>query len=315
MRVDMVATQPQYLDHLLPVWRALGAAAGTVYVSPQLLPVAGVDAQPLAAASSPDVVLTAGYTDFARARRLHPRLLAYMEHGCGQSYGADPRSAHHPAYAGGGGREGVGLILAPNQQAAARWEGRYPGAAVHVVGATRVLTPPEDARAPLLCVSFHWDGPIPETRSALRHYAAGLADLARRVPVIGHGHPRAAAQLRRLYQRAGIEWVPDLREVAQRATVYAVDNSSTLWELGRTRPVVAMDAPWYRRDHHHGLRFWSHIPGPSVSDPDGLAHAARQLLTDESAAERRHRERVVAEVIPHTDGALRAATLIREWAA
>jgi hypothetical protein len=236
-----------------------------------------------------------------------------MEHGCGQSYAGDPRSARNGAYAGGGGREGVGLILAPNAFAAARWAGAYPRVPVHVIGATRVLSPSEDPRLPLLALAFHWTGGIPEQQNAVGHYRAWLNRLREELPVIGHAHPRYASQAERLFDGAGIPFVPDVDEVARRATVLAVDNSSILWELGRTRPVIALNAPHYRRHVEHGLRFWSHVPA-AVDDGAGLLALARRYLTGgEAEEERERRERICGEVIPYVDGASRAARLLDGW--
>jgi hypothetical protein len=152
--------------------------------------------------------------------------------------------------------------------------------------------------------------------SALGHYRRSLAQLGTTLPVIGHSHPRLASTARAVFERAGIEFVPDLADVARRATVYAVDNSSTLWEMAVARPVIAMNAPWYRRDVSHGLRFWSHIPGADVDDAAALVEAARHLLFDgETPAEQLRRLDVVRQVLPSFAGARAGATLLAEWAA
>ena len=120
----------------------------------------------------------------------------------------------------------------------------------------------------------------------------------------------------RVFAEAGIEWVPELDEVARRATVYAVDNSSTLWELAVARPVIALNAPWYRRRVHHGLRFWDLIPGPQVDDARELEATARRLLYQgETPEERARRCEVVAQVLPRFDGAVVGARLLATWAA
>jgi hypothetical protein len=234
-----------------------------------------------------------------------------MGHGCGQSYAGDRRTARAPAYAGGSGRDGVELILAPNEMAAARWRARYPDAAVHVIGATRLLAPPQPGE-PLLGLSFHWEGGIPEQRNAWAHYRSRIGWLAARLPVVGHAHPRFAGPARRQMERSGIRFVAELEELAAIATVYAVDNSSTLWEMGRTRPTIALNAPWYRRDVHHGLRFWSHA-GRMADSPEELAAAAELLLAGELPEAKAERERICAEVIPALDGAERAGRLLTAW--
>jgi hypothetical protein len=320
--IDVLASERQFIDHTLPVWRALPAKLrGTFYTGdPSLLPylsardVAGV----LWRRRALDVdgtLLVASIGDCNRTRRAGSAHVVYMEHGVGQSYAGDKRTARHHSYAGGDGREHVAMILAPNEQAATRWRDRYPEMPVHVIGATRLLPAPsgdEDA-APTLAISFHWSGPIPEMRNALTHYSRELPALARRFNVIGHGHPRFAGTLQKVYQRARIEFVADVEEVARRASVYAVDNSSTLWELGRTRPVIALDAPWYRRYVFHGLRFWDAIPGPHVGGPEELMQVASRLLEGEGEDALVARESVVRSVIPYLDGAKRAARLIAAY--
>lgn len=317
---DIYATQEGYAHHLIPVWLALsprerGRFYGHTVNFVAWLKARGVYAAEQLPARTDRPILTAGIMDYRRAEKTRPPALAYMEHGCGQSYAGDGRMTSHPAYAGGDGRDGCSLILAPNAYAAERWAGRYPTTPVHTIGATRVLTPPEDAGRSLLVVSFHWDSNrIPEMRSAWGHYRDGLGELARSIPLAIHAHPRARDGIRAWAHGRHIEFIEDIEEVAQRATVYAVDNSSTLWEMGRTRPVIALDAPWYRRDVHHGLRFWSHVPGPRVEDCDGLGSAALRLLQDgESDDVRAVREDVVRAVIPSVDGARTASMLVAEW--
>jgi hypothetical protein len=203
--------------------------------------------------------------------------------------------------------------MAPNEMAAARWRASYPSVPVHVIGACRVLPAPVRAE-PLLAISFHWNGGMPEMRNAFSHYHPCLAQLAKELPVIGHCHPRMAGALRVRYRKAGIRFEPQLAKVAAQATVYAVDNSSTLYELGRTRPVIAMNQPMYRKEVEHGLRFWSHVPGPQVEGCEQLLATAKRLLYQgETAAERQHREAVMAEVFPRLDGAEVASRLLVSW--
>lgn len=318
MLLDALATEPQYLVHVLPAWLAV-ESRGTLWTSTDAAAEVvrrahpGEDVRVLQGGELPRPVLVASYRDHGVARRRRAPAVAYMEHGTGQSYAGDRRWAAHPAYAGGGGHEGVGLILAPNVPAALRWTARYPGVPVHVIGATRLLPPPEAGGAPLLVVSFHWQGAIPELRGALQHYRPRLRLLAGALPMAGHAHPRFAKVARRVFQAAGIPFLDSLEEVAARATVYAVDNSSTLWELGLTRPVIALNAPWYRRDVDHGLRFWSHA-GLQADDPDVLTVEAGRLLDGgESPLERTLRIARCRDVIPYFDGARRAGTLLSAW--
>jgi len=318
MRLDFYATQEGYAHHLIPVWQALpqevrGTFFGHTVNFVRWLQGRGVvGAQQHERTGNP--VLTAGVMDYRRAGKRGPAAQAYMEHGCGQSYAGDQRMSRHGAYAGGDGRDGCSLILAPNAFAAARWAERYPETPVHVIGAARVLPPPEDAGRPLLVVSFHWSGAqVPEMRNGFSHYADYLGALRQEVPLALHAHPRARDGIRAWAHRLGITFISDVEEVARRATVYAVDNSSTLWELGRTRPTIALNIPAYRRDVDHGLRFWAQA-GVQVDGGEELIQVARRLVNGgESDAERAAREARVRAVIPRLDGAQTAATILSDW--
>ena len=202
------------------------------------------------------------------ASRLGYARIAYVEHGIGQPYSGTL------GYPGGAGRGTVGLFLSPNATAAAADRAAYPAARVEVVGDPGLrYVPHREPGPPAIAVSLHWECHLlPETRSAYRHHRSALPELARQYTVLGHGHPLAQGTLRRVWERLGVEFVPDWHEVARRADLYVCDNSSTLYEFAATgRPVVVLNAPWYRREVRHGLRFWSAASvGVLANDPDAL---------------------------------------------
>jgi len=305
-RLDAVACEPQFIDHLAPVWRALPPdVQGDCYVPERLLERAarrGVSAvaiddvgvrrstpPPGAVVADGPPCLVASIGDTKVARRLGYRRFAFIEHGAGQSYlGAN--GIAHPSYAGGRDREDTELFMVPNDYSAERWRKAYPRARVEVVGSPRLddlpgrqLNPLESG--PVVAISFHWDAHVtPESGSAVGHYLGGLADLARQFSLIGHAHPKGdwPARMERLYRRAGIEFVPEFDDVCRRADVYAVDNSSTLFEFAATgRPVVVLNAPWYRRNVSHGLRFWDAAGvGVQCDGPDELPARIHEALAD-----------------------------------
>ena len=120
--------------------------------------------------------------------------------------------------------------------------------------------------------------------------------------MIGHGHPRAWPTLKIVYDHWGIEKVRSFDHVMSRADCYVVDNSSTLYEFAATgRPVVVLNCPRYRRDVHHGLRFWDHIPGIQCDSPEDLPGAIELALEDPPEL-REIREEAVAAVYPQHDG-------------
>lgn len=309
VRIDFYCTQAHYAAHLRPVYDALPPELkGRWYY--RTLP-AGTGRRPTVVAS---------YGDLVNVQRKGGPVV-FMEHGVGLSYSND-----HPAFAGAADRPRVELFLCPNEWAAARNRATHPHIPSVVVGdpamdrwlpaTTRVR--PERT---LVVVSWHWDSRIvPETRSAWPHYRQTVRQLrgwakADRYEVAGHAHPKAAKQLRGQYARASIEWIPTFDEVMERAWLYVIDNSSTLYEFAATgRPVLVVNAPWYRRSVNHGLRFWEAIPGLQVNRPQDLRDGIRQALRDTPKVQAM-REAAVASAYPIRDGtsAARAAGEISRW--
>jgi hypothetical protein len=307
--IDVLASEVQYRHHLEPVHAALPPEIrGRLLDGDAAIPHDGAP------------VLVASYHDLRRARRAGRTRIAWIEHGVGQSYGGDPETADHPAYPGGRDHDDVSLTLTPNRTAAARWLDRYPSMDVRVVGCPKLDTLPvlEPSGEPVVALSFHGNAHIgaPEAQSAWRHYRDVLPSL-RGFRVIGHAHPRYAPRLRGWYQRAGIEFVPDFAEVCRRASVYVADNTSTLFEFAATgRPVVVLNAPWYRRRVQHGLRFWetSHV-GLNVEDPGSLAESIASALRDPEHR-RVDREEALIDAYEYLEGAARrAANALSDWAA
>lgn len=373
--IDFVAGERHFVDHLAPVWKALGPCAGRFWVPPALESHArrrGVPAPrpflparverfrgalPARRRVARLVRAPGGYVvrrELRRVlrpvlfRRVHPttlappagvpvvvaslgdlrrvardgRPVALAEHGIGQSYGTG-----HPSYCGGVSpeRSRVGLFLVPNEYAARANRRAYPGARSVVVGCPKLdpwvggVAPPPLRGRPVVAISFHWDCRVaPETRSAWPHFRSALPALAERFRLLGHGHPRALGRLRPEYERLGIEAVAEFEQVLRRAHVYVTDNSSTLFEFAATdRPVVVLNAPWYRRRVEHGLRFWSCADvGVQCDEPEALP-AAVELALEDAEPQRARRARALQRALPLRDGhaAHRAALAILEWLA
>lgn len=262
-----------------------------------------------------DVALVAGYNDVVSAKRAGHKRIVRLEHGAGQSYSTD-----HPNYPGGRGNDAVGLFLTPNEHSAERWRRAYPQTPAVAVGSPRLDTLPTRSPKrpyPVVAITFHFDLYLyPETVSALAFYRTILPYLAETYPgMIGTSHPRRT-DLGPLYERCGIEYVPDFREVCRRADVLVFDNTSAGFEFAATgRPVVVMDTPLYRTDSRHGLRFWDAADvGPRVSVPDALGPAIERALQNrpEDVAAR---EDALETVYAYRYGAAqRAADVIKEWA-
>jgi hypothetical protein len=303
VKLDLIASQPQYHAHLDPVWDAL--------------PVKGEVIERRAVKQPQrNAVLVASGADLKRARDLGYTRIAMLEHGIGQGY----LGGRSPSYPGAPGREAVSLFLAPNATASARDEAAYPKARHVIVGDPVIDTLPHREETPddTVCVSFHWtwDG-IPEMRSAFPHYRDVIPELARQFHVIGHAHPRMAGTLQRFYRKAGIEFVADFRDVCRRADVYVCDNSSTIYEFASTgRPVVLLNSPDFRRDVEHGLRFWEAATvGIQCDDPRDLAQSVQDALSDSIDQQQDREEALQLVYQPRTNAAAHAVTAILDWLA
>lgn len=262
MNVHGVASLPHYAEHVRSVFDHLPRGLkGALFEGPRTTIPKTID--------DDDLVLVAGFYDIDRARG---RRVVYIEHGAGQSYYHE-NGKPHPAYHGSEHPDNVIGYICPRQEVADAWDRPAVAVGSPVCDPFPLVT---TNQRPVIVFTFHWDCRLlPETRSALDHYAADLGSVvhslrARGYEVFGHHHPRD--------KRAPKIWrhlqVPELSidEVRQRADVLVVDNSSLAYEmLHLNRAVVSLNAPWYRRDVSHGLRFWDAVPGWSVDGPGDLA--------------------------------------------
>ena len=342
MPIDALAFETQFLAHLAPVWLALPEdLRGRFVVEAALCQQAqdagiAADAQegqalrrlPLPKAvpgAAGPTALVASYGDIKVGRRLGYRRFAFLEHGIGQSYAGDRRriSEGHGSYSGGVDRDDNGLFLVPNEHSAERWRRAYPGASVAVVGCPKLDSLPqrEGDGAPSVALSFHWPAFVsPEAGSAFGEYKPHLKAIREGVEatggtLIGHGHPKFIDRLEGYYRQAGIETVRSFEEVCRRADLYVCDNSSSMYEFAATgRPVVVMDSAYYRRNVHHGLRFWDAADvGIRVDGPSAMPMAIAEALQDPPDVAAR-REAALAVVYAYRSGAAaRAAGAIGAW--
>lgn len=318
-----LVSEEHFLDHIAPlalamngtVWATNGAALtrGTDL---------GLDMHPVGK-GMPTIkhIVVASYGDLKYSRRYAPKARrVLLQHGSGQSYNGSPTSRRHPSYSGGIDHADVGLFLVPNSYSGDAWQKQYPEAKVVIVGCPRIDTLPRKERRfpPVVAISFHWQcGVVDEAKSTFQHYRHGIELLQKdpRWQVLGHSHPRIRSKLAGYYRRYGVEIVDDFNEVCERADVYIIDNSSTMFEFAATgRPVVVMNAPWYRKDINHGMRFWELASvGTQVEHPKELLSAVELALRDPRGL-REERERIVNLVYPIRQGATEiAVAAIQEW--
>jgi hypothetical protein len=332
MRIDAYARETHHADHILPVWKAIKARnRGTFFVSSDKV------ADHLAKRDAPSVkvgvlgpgpvpILTSASASMTRAYRAERTNIAIMEHGAGQSFGGgrgvmSQQARTSSSYAGGRGRH-AGLFLHPGPHPAARDRAAYPKARVEIVGCPKLDTLPhrEGDPAPTVAFSFHWDMTmVPEGRSTFILYRDAVARFARAHPsvhVLGHGHPRIMERLAGWYRRQDIEIVWDFEDVCRRADVYVCDGMSTLYEFASTgRPVVVLNAPYYRKHIEHGLRFWAAANvGEQVDTQRDLDGAIKRALADPKHGIEA-REAALDMVYAYRTGAgERAARVLESWA-
>ena len=320
--IDAAAGQEHFADHILPIWLALPEAERGTFYAPSVREGVPNMVRPALPPRSHRPILVASAGDMKRARN-GGRPVALMEHGCGQSFGGDPKADKFSSYAGHSGRDDVGMFLHPGNHPAGRDRARYPKARVEVIGCAKLDgLPRKEKRSgrPVVCVSFHWQcGIVPETRpayDAFQHHVMKLAK-ANDLEVIGHGHPRVIQKLSQWYRRIGIETVRSFEDVCRRADVYVNDASSTLFEFASTgRPVVVLNAPRYRLDVDHGLRFWEASDvGYNVNAGDDLEGIIRRALTDPKEQQAKREAALDLVYAYRTGGAGRAAAALLDWAA
>lgn len=294
--VDALITQAHLLPHALPVWHALDEKVrGRLFVGfdPRMNAEAskyGFDAHFGTPAPSDTPVLVASGNDLPGIQRA-----VLLEHGVGQTYAG---GFDHICWAGGSGRENVVLFIVPNDNV--RWanQARYPNTPCAVVGSPHVellrKLPPYPLSDMRVAISSHWEiNLVPELRSAFSWYEDEYRRLCEAAPdaFVMHGHPRYQQYTEWKAREWGVEFCSSFEELTQRAWLYVVDSSSTAYEWAALgRPVVHVNAPWYRTGVEHGLRFWRLADlGPQVFQPSELEAAIGLALADPSPVANRRR--------------------------
>jgi hypothetical protein len=284
--VDGYAEQSNYIDHLASIWRALpdGVRGDFRTPDPDLVPYCkakGIDAALSSrfAPSDDRWLMVASGRELMRHRgRRH----ILVEHGAGQTYVDAPAAVY--GYAGGCDRGTVGLFVCPSQRVADANLAAYPLARAVVAGSPRLdqWHVPGWRRHPSsplrIVISTHWNGgPCQESLSAWPEYRRAYSDFARQhTQVYKHAHPKWADHVRR--DLPDIPFIDTFDEVLDTADIYICDNSSTQYETAALGiPNVVINSAEYRRDVQHGLRFWSHIPGPECNSPEQLARVVRSV--------------------------------------
>ncbi len=294
-KIQFLASQPHYVDHLRPVYEALPEEVRGVFATNRndLVPKT--------------LTVVSSYSDLLVVKGCP---VVFFEHGTGFRY-----NNNHPSYSGSAKRDGVVLFCNVNELVAEQNASANPGVRSAIVGCpkldalTAVEFVPDDTAE--VAFSWHWEcNVVPETRSAWKHYQPHLQRIAQDSKglwaPLGHAHPRAWKTVAKDYSAWKWCTTRSFSDVCNRADVYVCDTSSTIYEFAALgRPVVVLNAPWYRKNVSHGLRFWDHIPGIQVNDPKDLSSAIRQALENDTWAD--ERKRISDIVYPHRGEASRLA--------
>lgn len=303
--VFFIATELQYWDHLIPIWEAYEELYGPAELYGHM---EGWKRQSPRRGNRLAVV--ASYKDYLSARA-HP--VVYLEHGIGQTYS----EFTSPSYAGNPGKEATVLFLCPNDLCADKNKRTYPSARVEVIGSPYLdtfINAPQSRAHPV--ISFHWTIPgnrvPPEMTSAFPHYEYRISAIP---DLHGHAHPRARDELYEFYGKHSIPVIDDFINVIKTASVFICDNSSAIYYAAQCGiPTVILNAPWYRREISHGIRFWDMLPGVVVDDPNDLVESTEKARNRSLSAADLDK-RLVAPLFPWVDkGAYLAAELIHEQA-
>lgn len=280
-KIQFLATEPHFVDHLLPVYNALpDDVKGEFCLHPKNLTPGMITA-------------VASWGSYTVAQRRTAGPIIFFEHGAGFTY-----ENNHPSYAGGPGRDKTILFCNVNEYAQEKNSKAYPQIKNVIVGSPKLdsLLNIEKSieNKPKVAFSWHWDCKVtPETRTAFPHYRTQLKNIIRKNNAIweplGHSHPRGWPTMRQYYRRNSWEIVENFDEILRRADIYVCDTSSTIYEFVAVtnRPVVVLNAPYYRKEVNHGLRFWENIPGLQVENPLKLSHAINEALFNDNFKDKR----------------------------
>ena len=271
--LDAFAAEPQFLDHLAPVWLALPSELrGTFYVHAPLLDRAhqlGIDATafdatraragspPRARAPQGPKALVASIGDTKIARRRGYGDFARLEHGCGQTYKGNSTGS----YAGGPDNDDASLVIVPNEYSAGHWRRAYPLARVEVVGSPRIEGLPRRELAPLSEADWEKERADAELTGRMpSHYAD--KELEPVIAVTFHWNCGVAQET-----RPAMEFVAALPALAKRYTV-----------LGHQHP------KWDSDDHYSPAAYYRRYGIEFVPDFEDICRRADLLVFDNTSA-------------------------------
>lgn len=313
---------PHFCDWISPIWHALPPEyRGSFHALGRAAKRAtelGIDSIVQKVPRNAELVIVASFEDY---RAVSPSPVILVNHGAGQRYLSE-KGIDHPSYSGGSNRERVVLFLGPSERDAEVSRLAYPGARSVATGPCRLdpwhrRIPWDEGGRPIgdirqalrlaatgnfvrrtVAFTFHADVHVcAETRWALPHYKSAITALAHRqaelpFKMIGHCHPRFHNYMAKFWKALKVEFEPDPNIILDTADCLVFDNTSFGFEFASTdRPVVVLDAPWYRPEVEHGLRYWSEADvGIRIQEPSALLPAINLALSDPPHIQNRRRE-------------------------
>ena len=328
MPIEFYGSMKHYIEHLVPIYNAL-KVRGPFYVPPTLIKFAKmkgiknpIQGDPPPVSKAP--VAVASIIDLCKSYRF-PRPVIFTDHGVGFSY----RLGSSCCPGGSGPRHRVNLFLSSNNHSARRDIIKNPETAVAVSGCSRMdrwheqkdkLNEKLKTKAPIIVMSTHWDCKIsPYSRSAFYHMEGAVPMLREKYGkrFFLSAHIKIQIMIREKARYYGVPFLSDFNTVLRKASLYIMDQGSTLYEFASMdRPVVAYNCPYYdkRFDGDFGMRFWEHCPGIQCDEAINMLDVVEEALSD-PIHYREMRERAVSYIYAYTDGkcAERAAKAITEW--
>ncbi len=323
-RVHVVASFRHYAEHLAPIWRELPDDVRGVFMVDSVRLETEMRAQGVDAVAprrgggrlipERDPVMVAGFRDLGWCR---DRPVCLVEHGAGQTYSDTVGGS----YAGGRGRDRIGLFLVPNDEVRDANLVRYPSARVAVVGCPRLddLLAVRVGGGPV-GVTFHWPCQVSTEAGTARvewwDQVERLVSFG--VDVLGHGHPRDWRNAELRWRKLGVPSEMRWDRVVSTVSVLVADNSSVMFEAAALGvPVVVLNSDGWRKDVEHGRRFWrDHRLGPVLWPGDDLVDGIGRAVAGENSTEREQAVRRVYEVPPSLNrrSSKLAAREVMSWA-
>jgi hypothetical protein len=205
------------------------------------------------------------------------------EHGAGQTY-----DTSHIAYARGIPKSlNVKYFLAVNKHCYDNFKKNNPTLKSYIVGCPKLDKWKDKYKVnkenPLIVFSWHWlSRSIPEAYGGFMYWSPALKELKESYNIAIHGHPSVQDRVIPFTQANDIRFIKKFEDVVEQADIYAVDNSSTLFEFAAiNKPVIVLNNPWFRRDVEHGMRFWEYADiGVQCNDVSDLSKSIDKAIRD-----------------------------------